>query len=197
MKQAERSLSLSTMDIPTTINETLSIDDKMISSLSPSIKKRQNKEATVKSRNNPIRFLSQSNGMEKKINIQQKSLDKSHDNYPHSQEHILPSLLSRFKKKRALSSTFSLGENKLNEVIQDLNENPFKEETFQEQKIELTGFGKWIHQSRHFIVHIMEQPNFHYAIIVLIIIDLIIVFIELVICKLSNIFIRYQSYKYK
>jgi len=192
MKQSPTSLSLSTMEIPNTINETLSIDDKMISSSSPSIKKRQSKEAIVKSLNNPIRFLSGSNGLEQQMDMPQKSLDKSNDNYSHSQERIVPSLLSRFKKKRRPSASFSVGQNKLNEIIQDLNENPFeeeafKEETFEEKKIEVTAFRKWIHQSRHFIVHIMEQPNFHYAIIVLIIIDLIIVFIELVICKLSII----------
>jgi hypothetical protein len=137
------------------------------------------------------------------MDMPQKSLDKSHDNDPHSQERIVPSLLSRFKKKRALSARFSIGESKLNEIIQDLNENPFEEEAFkeetfeEEQKIEVTGFWKWIHQSRHFIVHMMEQPKFHYAIIILIIIDLLIVFIELVICKLSLIFLGYQRYKTK
>jgi len=198
MKQSLTSLSISTMEIPTTINETLSIDDKMISSSSPSNRKRQSKEAIVKSLNNRNKSLSGSNGLEHQMDMPQKSLDKSNDNYSHSQERIVPSLLSRFKKKRAPSARFSIGESKLNEIIQDLNENPFEEEAFKEetfeaeQKIEVTGFWKWIHQSRHFIVHMMEQPNFHYAIIVLIIIDLLIVFIELVICKLSLIFLGYQ-----
>jgi hypothetical protein len=207
MKQSPTSLSISTMEIPTTINETLSIDDKMISSSSPSNKKRQSKEAIVKSLNNPVRFLSGSNGLEQKMDIPQNSIDKSNENYSHSQERILPSLVSRFKKKRPGSTKFSIGENKLNEIVQDLNENPFEEEAFKEetfeeepfekQKIGLTPFWKWIHKSRHFIVHIMEQPNFHYAIIALIIIDLVIVFIELVICKLSLTFLGYQSYKNK
>jgi len=208
MKQSPTSLSISTVEIPTTINETLSIDDKMISSSSPSNRKRQSKEAIVKSLNNPDRFLSGSNGLEQKMDIPQNSIDKSNDNYSHSQQQrIVPSLVSRFKKKRPGSTKFSIGENKLNEIVQDLNENPFEEEAFkeetfeeepfEEQKIEVTGFRKWIHQSRHFIVHMMEQPNFHYAIIVLIIIDLLIVFIELVICKLSLTFLGYQSYKNK
>jgi len=109
MKQPPTSLSLSTMEIPTTINETVSIDDKMISSSLPSIKKRKSKEAIIKSLNNPVRFLSGSNGLEQQMNIPKKSLDKSNDNNSHSQERIAPSFISRFKKERRLSSSFSVG----------------------------------------------------------------------------------------
>ncbi|CAF1053488.1 unnamed protein product [Adineta ricciae] len=89
-------------------------------------------------------------------------------------------LKSKDDKIKDKSTRSSVGETKLNEIIHDLNDN-----TLENEVVQIDGHSKWIKKSRKFIVHLMEQPTFHYAIIVLIILDLIIVFVELIIAQLS------------
>jgi hypothetical protein len=80
-------------------------------------------------------------------------------------------------------SLHSIAEDQLEEIIKDLNENPLEKKAFEEKGTwQRTSF-KWVNRSRRFIRHMMELPKFHYAIIILVKIDLIIVFIELTIGK--------------
>ena len=80
-------------------------------------------------------------------------------------------------------SLHSIAENQLEEIIKDLNENPPEKAAFEEKDTWRRTPFKWIDRSRQYIRHIMEQARFHYAIIILVKIDLIIVFIELTIGK--------------
>jgi hypothetical protein len=84
----------------------------------------------------------------------------------------------------------SIAGNKLEEIIEDLNENPPENEVFEEKGTWRKTPFEWINRSRKFARHIMEQAKFHYAIIILVIIDLIIVFIELTVGKLMLFFIH-------
>lgn len=96
------------------------------------------------------------------------------------------------KEKPIKRSVASVGENKLNEIIHDLNDNTLEEEAFDKEKIQDDSKVKWVRKSRQFIIHIMELPTFHYTIIILIILDLIIVLIELIIGKPISIYYSFQ-----
>jgi hypothetical protein len=90
------------------------------------------------------------------------------------------------KNRETLPNLSSIGEQKLNDRIQDPSGNSNKAEAkaVEEPNTPEVGYFKRIDRSRQFIVYMMEQRTFHYAIIILIIIDLIVVFVELVPGKL-------------
>ncbi|CAF4740333.1 unnamed protein product, partial [Rotaria sp. Silwood2] len=89
-----------------------------------------------------------------------------------------------------LSSRPSNGEIKLGNMIREINEMPVLDEEEEEEeeeeiaaveeKIPTSNFLRRIQQSRRFLKQILGKPAFHYTIIILIIVDLIVVFIDLV-----------------
>lgn len=92
---------------------------------------------------------------------------------------------------------FSVGESKLNDIIDNLNDNTLEKEAFGDQNIQVNNEITCIQKSREIIVYVMEQPTFHYGVVSLIILDLIIVFIELIIGKSRFYFtVQHQIYFY-
>ena len=92
---------------------------------------------------------------------------------------LVPSMFTQTKTKQPSIDRPSITDERLKEIIQNLHDHPIDEEIFDEKQSSAIGCNKYIGRSRKFLRHLMEQPRFHYIIIVLIIIDLIIVFIEL------------------
>ncbi|CAF1090382.1 unnamed protein product [Rotaria sp. Silwood1] len=87
-----------------------------------------------------------------------------------------------------LDSRLSKGEIKLSDMIREINEiTVLDEEEEQEEEIAAvektiptSNFLHRIQQSRRFLRSVLNKPAFHYTIIILIIVDLIVVFIDLV-----------------
>ncbi|CAF1445628.1 unnamed protein product [Rotaria sp. Silwood1] len=87
-----------------------------------------------------------------------------------------------------LDSRLSKGEIKLSDMIREINEiTVLDEEEEQEEEIAAvektiptSNFLHQIQQSRRFLRSILNKSAFHYTIIILIIVDLIVVFIDLV-----------------
>jgi hypothetical protein len=188
MEQPNTSSGLSHTGNPTSINTTLPASDTMASSSLPS----NEKQAIAKSVNDRIRFPFKLHRLGRQPDNPHDGADKLHGSDRDSQKRSALSIFSRVKAKPSHINKTSIGEKKLDEIIQDLNDHPVEEEAFEEQKIPVTSCPKWMQRFRHFIVHMMEQPKFHYAIVVLIIIDLIIVFVEMVVGKLPFIFFACQ-----
>jgi hypothetical protein len=181
MEHTNTSSGLSHTDTHNSINETLPADNILASSSLPSNQKQRGKQVTVKSVNGRIRFPFKLQRLRRQTDTPHDDVDKRHGSYSCSRKRSASSIFSWVKANPSQINKTSVGEKKLNKIIQDLNDNPVEEEAFKEQKISVKGYPKWIQRSRQFIVHMMEQPKFHYVIIFLITIDLIIVFVELVI----------------
>ena len=96
---------------------------------------------------------------------------------------LVPSVLSQIKMRRPIIHQPSITDKRLKEIIQNLQDHPIEEELFDGERSPINARGKYIVRSRRFLRHLMKQPKFHYIIITLIIIDLIIVFVELTIGK--------------
>lgn len=93
---------------------------------------------------------------------------------------LVPSILSQIKSKQPLISQVSVADKQLKEIIQNLHDHPIEEEIFNENQSSINARGKYIGRSRRFLRRLMEKPKFHYIIITLIIVDLIVVFVELI-----------------
>jgi hypothetical protein len=185
MEHTNTSSGLSHTDTHNSINETLPAGDTIASSSLPSNEKQRGKRGIIRFVND--RFPSKVHPLGRQPDPSHDGADKSHGSDPNSQKRIFLSIFSRNKTKRPEVERISIGARKLDEIIQELNNNPIEAEAFKAQKIPADGQPEWIQRSQHLIAHMMEQPSFHYAIIVLIIIDLIIVFVELVVGELPFI----------
>ena len=113
----------------------------------------------------------------------QKDSKQSQGNQSRSKKSLVPSILSQIKMRRWIIDQPSITDKRLKQVIQNLQDHPIEEELFDEEQSPINAGGKYIARSRRFLRRLMKQPRFHYIIITLIIIDLIIVFIELTIGK--------------
>jgi hypothetical protein len=185
MEQPNTSSGLSHTGNPTSINTTLPASDTMASSSLPSNEKQRGKREIIGFVND--RFPSKVHRSGRQPDTPHDDAGKSHGSDPDSQKHIFLSIFSGNKTKRPEIERISIGARKLDEIIQELNDNPIEAEAYKEQKLPADGQPEWIQRSRHLIAHMMEQRSFHYAIIVLIIIDLVIVFVELVVGELPFI----------
>ncbi|CAF1276142.1 unnamed protein product [Didymodactylos carnosus] len=80
----------------------------------------------------------------------------------------------------------SIGAVKLRNIIEELNKISVEERGVPEDNgISVMDSWKWVRQSRRRLANFVQQPKFHYTIIILIIVDLMIVFVDLVLAQLS------------
>jgi hypothetical protein len=183
-------------DTVTNINEML--PDQNNIHLSPSAAKKHNKKITFKSENHHNGSPTETNLSEHQSDTPQEDARKSIGNHPNSQKRGIAALVfSLFETKVAHSQKKpSAADNRLREIIQDLRPSRPEDEDSSEQNMHATGCLKWYRPSRKFLQHAMEQPKFHYIIIVLIVLDLIIVFVDLIIGKFSFHFIYINNSYY-
>lgn len=80
----------------------------------------------------------------------------------------------------------SQGDIKLSNIIEELQKISIEEKGKKDEEISIKNSSNWIEMSRRRLAHLLLLPNFHYSIIVLVIIDLIVVLIDLVLGK-SNL----------
>jgi hypothetical protein len=170
------------------INEKSPIQDTTVPPSSPSTEIKRNQEGTIKSVNRRIKFPFGSHSARQQPHTPQKDAEKLQGSHLDSKRRTVSSIFSQRQAKQSPSIRPSVADGKLKEIIQDLSENPVENEVFEEKTIPVTGLSKWIRESRQFLRELMEKPAFHYVIIVLIIIDLIVVFMELTIGKVLVLF---------
>ncbi|CAF1147580.1 unnamed protein product [Rotaria sordida] len=94
-------------------------------------------------------------------------------------------------RRARVNSRSSKGELRLAIMIREMRKKTALEEEKEEvaadeEEMSSGSFLRRIQQSRRFILHIFNKPAFHYTIIILIIVDLIDVFIDLVFALLSS-----------
>jgi hypothetical protein len=186
----------SSADISTDINEMLSEKDNILSL--PSAKKKRNKKATFKSANPHNGFPPGSNSSKHQSGTPQQDARKAYGNHPDLHKHFPASMFSHVKSKLTHShKESSTADKRLKEIIQSLTENPLKNQDFVEKKKPANDCSERVRKSRKFLAHMMEQPKFHYIIIVLIMLDLVIVFVELIMGTFSFHFIYISDRKVK
>jgi len=74
----------------------------------------------------------------------------------------------------------SQGEIKLNNLIQELQKFSTEEKHHKTEQFSITNSFNWIKISQQRLAHCLSLPTFHYSIIVLVILDLIVVLVDLV-----------------
>jgi hypothetical protein len=79
-----------------------------------------------------------------------------------------------------ISSKPSKGEIKLSNLIDELRKFSIEKEIVTSEKFSINNSTNWIKISRQRLVHFLSQPRFHYFIIVLVMLDLMIVLVDLV-----------------
>jgi hypothetical protein len=154
MEHTNTNSGLSHTDTHNSINETLPAGDTMASSSLPS----NEKQAIAKSVNGRIRFPFKLHRLGRQPDNPHDGADKLHGSDRDSQKRSALSIFSRVKAKPSHINKTSIGEKKLDEIIQDLNDHPVEEEAFEEQKIPVTGCPKWMLVScRSFFLHVNNR----------------------------------------
>jgi hypothetical protein len=180
MERPGTNLTIPFSDTSTNINEMMLEQNNIVPSSLPTNKTKRNKLVIAKP-------TLKSHPPTNQLDTPQDDAHKSYENNPGSEKQLVPTFFAKFKKKPTISNRQpSIADNALKDIIHDLDENPVEEEAFKEEKTPPSGCSKRVHDSRKFLRHLMEQPAFHYTIIVLIMLDLIIVFVDLIVGKLSH-----------
>jgi hypothetical protein len=175
-------------DTSTNINEMLPEQNNIVSTSSSTNKIKRNKIAIVKPANQSNGFPLKSHSSTDQADTPQDDAHKSYKNHPGSEKNTIPSFFSKFKKQRpVIQKNVSVVDNTLKDIIYDLDANTTEAQAFEEKEIPPTGSVKCVRKSRKIFGHVLENSKFHYLVIVLIMIDLVIVFIELVLGKLPFI----------
>ena len=184
IEQPGASSTIALNDTYTNINEMLPERNSIVASSSPKDKTKRNKIAIAKPVNQGNGSPLISHISRNQSDTPQNDAHTSNENHPGSQKNSVHTFFAKLKKTpKTPNRLFSIADKKLKDIIHDLDENPVEDDAFAEHTT-TTGCSKRIRLSRKVIQHIMEQPNFHYVIIVLIMLDLIIVFVDLVVGKL-------------
>jgi hypothetical protein len=183
-------------DTSTNINEMHSDRDKILPSPSP--QKKRNTQAILKSANNHSGFSPGSNLSSRQSGTPQQNAHKANENHPKLQRTSVASIIFSHVKSKLTHphKQPSAADIKLQDIIRDLGVEGGEDQHSSERDIPETGCLKWVRLSQKFLTYVMEQPKFHYVIIVLIIIDLILVFVDLIIGKFSFHFIYINNSYY-
>jgi hypothetical protein len=79
-----------------------------------------------------------------------------------------------------ISPEFSKGDIKLANLISELQKFSIEEENKQSDQISLQNSNNWIKISQKYLANILSNSKFHYFIIILVIIDLMVVLVDLI-----------------
>lgn len=85
-----------------------------------------------------------------------------------------------------ITQNLSKGEIKLNNILDELKKFSIQGQNETSVKISTNNSKSWIKTSRECLSKFLSQPKFHYSIIILVIVDLMVVLVDLVLGKFNN-----------
>ncbi len=85
-----------------------------------------------------------------------------------------------------ISPEYSKGDIKLANLINELKKFSIEEENKRSQNISMGNPNSWITISRKYLSNLLSQTKFHYFIIILVILDLMVVLVDLILAQLST-----------
>jgi len=127
----------------------------------------------------PIKFVTMPD------NVQEKDQDKTiSSDVKQSKWKIIK------ESNHLILPSVSRGEIKLTNIINELKKFSIEQQIQEVEKVSINNSNNWIKISRQHLLHYLSQPRFHYCIIILVIIDLMVVLVDLV---LGMLFISVET----